>query len=327
MKRIILIILIASTFLHARKIVIKVATLAPEGTAWHDILIDLSQKWKKASNGEVQLRIYPGGILGDERDMVRKMRIGQIQAAALSTEGLSELAPEFSAFFLPLAYQNFEDVNNVLIEFLPSVSKSMEDQGIKLLYVSDLSWAYWFSTVPVKVPADLVDKKIFTWAGNYEYEKVYRQAGYTVVPLPGTELLSGLQTGLINTFSTVPLYALARQTFGIANHMLDMKWGVLLAGVVIDKKTWDRIPKKYHPKLIQILEEIKKKQVIVNRESEIEAIEAMKKYGLQVHSLNIKEKQEWMNEVERLGPIMRGNTLKNETFDKVMRILKISTNE
>ena len=327
MKRIILIILIASTFLHARKIVIKVATLAPEGTAWHDILIDLSQKWKKASNGEVQLRIYPGGILGDERDMVRKMRIGQIQAAALSTEGLSELAPEFSAFFLPLAYQNFEDVNNVLIEFLPSVSKSMEDQGIKLLYVSDLSWAYWFSTVPVKVPADLVDKKIFTWAGNYEYEKVYRQAGYTVVPLPGTELLSGLQTGLINTFSTVPLYALARQTFGIANHMLDMKWGVLLAGVVIDKKTWDRIPKKYHPKLIQILEEIKKKQVIVNRESEIEAIEAMKKYGLQVHSLNIKEKQEWMNEVERLGPIMRGNTLKNETFDRVMRILKITTNQ
>tara|TARA_Y100000590_G_scaffold256471_2_gene288001 strand:+ start:198 stop:1181 length:984 start_codon:yes stop_codon:yes gene_type:complete len=327
MKRIILIILIASTFLHARKIVIKVATLAPEGTAWHDILIDLSQKWKKASNGEVQLRIYPGGILGDERDMVRKMRIGQIQAAALSTEGLSELAPEFSAFFLPLAYQNFEDVNNVLIEFLPSLSKSMEDQGIKLLYVSDLSWAYWFSTVPVKVPADLVDKKIFTWAGNYEYEKVYRQAGYTVVPLPGTELLSGLQTGLINTFSTVPLYALARQTFGIANHMLDMKWGVLLAGVVIDKKTWDRIPKKYHPKLIQILEEIKKKQVIVNRESEIEAIEAMKKYGLQVHSLNIKEKQEWMNEVERLGPIMRGNTLKNETFDRVMRILKITTNQ
>ena len=110
----------------------------------------------------------------------------------------------------------------------------MENQGIKLLYVSDLSWAYWFSKEGVKVPSYLIDKKIFTWAGNFEYEKVYREAGYRVVPLAGTELLSGLQTGLINTFSTVPLYALAIQTFGIATHMLYMKWGVLLEGVVID---------------------------------------------------------------------------------------------
>ena len=73
MKRIILIILIATTILNARKVVVKVATLAPEGTAWHDILIDLGQKWKEATNGEVQVRIYPGGILGDERDMVRKI--------------------------------------------------------------------------------------------------------------------------------------------------------------------------------------------------------------------------------------------------------------
>ena len=324
MKKIVLIFLIVTTFLNARKVVVKVATLAPEGTAWHDILIDLGQKWKEATNGEVQVRIYPGGILGDERDMVRKIRIGQIQAAALSTEGLSEMAPEFSAFFLPLAYQNFEDVNNVLVDLLPDLTTEMENQGIKLLYVSDLSWAYWFSTEPVKVPSDLVDKKIFTWAGNFEYEKVYREAGYTVVPLAGTELLSGLQTGLINTFSTVPLYALARQTFGIATHMLDMKWGVLLAGVVIDNKTWNRIPNKYHAKLIQILDEIKEKQIIINRESEIQAIEAMKQYGLQVHTLSSKEKEQWMNEVERLGPIMRGNTMSEETFDRVMNILKAS---
>ena len=327
MKRIILILLLVSTCLHARKTVIKVATLAPEGTAWHDILIDLGQKWNQATNGEVQVRIYPGGILGDERDMVRKMRIGQIHAAALSTEGLSELAPEFSAFFLPLAYQDFDDVNNVLANLLPGLSKEMENDGVKLLYVSDLSWAYWFSTEPIRVPSDLKDKKIFTWAGNYEYEKVYRKAGYTVVPLAGTELLSGLQTGLINTFSTVPLYALARQTFGIATHMLDMKWGLLLAGVVIDVKTWNKIPKKYHAGLIQILDEIKERSVNVNRESELQAIEAMKQYGLQVHTLTPNEEQQWRKEVQRLGPIMRGNTISEETFDRVMNILQVSQEE
>ena len=103
-----------------------------------------------------------------------------------------------------------------------------------------------------------------------------------------------------------------------------MKLRVLLAGVVIDKKTWNRIPKKYHPKLIQILDEIKERQIIINRESEIQAIEAMKQYGLQVHTLSPKEKEEWMNEVKRLGPIMRGNTMSEETFDRVMNILQTS---
>ena len=97
------ILLLFVNLIFPRKTIVKIGTLAPEGTAWHDILLELGQKWKIASNGDVQLRIYPGGILGDERDMVRKMRIGQIQAVALSTEGLSELAPEFNAFFLPLA--------------------------------------------------------------------------------------------------------------------------------------------------------------------------------------------------------------------------------
>ena len=106
------ILLLFVNLIFPRKTIVKIGTLAPEGTAWHDILLELGQKWKIASNGDVQLRIYPGGVLGDERDMVRKMRIGQIQAVALSTEGLSELAPEFNSFFLPLAYQSFEDRSN-----------------------------------------------------------------------------------------------------------------------------------------------------------------------------------------------------------------------
>ena len=76
MKRIILILLFLSTVVFARKIVVKMGTLAPEGTDWHGMLIEMGQQWKSATKGKVQLRIYPGGVLGDERDMVRKMRIG-----------------------------------------------------------------------------------------------------------------------------------------------------------------------------------------------------------------------------------------------------------
>ena len=167
---------------------------------------------------------------------------------------------------------------------------------------------------------DLIDKKIFTWAGNYEYEKVYRDAGYTVVPLAGTELLSGLQTGLINTFSTVPLYALARQTFGIATHMLDMKWGILTAAIVIDQKIWDKIKSEYQEKMLIIADDIGQEYQLNNREDADSAVEVMKGYGLQVHKPSIEQVKEWESIVESMYPLIRGNVVNAEVFDRVIKM-------
>ena len=89
--------------LSAKKIVIKIATLAPEGTEWHGLLVELGQRWQQATKGEIRLRIYPSGVVGDERDMIRKMRIGQIQGAAISNEGMTEINPYFSSFYIFLS--------------------------------------------------------------------------------------------------------------------------------------------------------------------------------------------------------------------------------
>ena len=108
-----LLILILLQPIFAKKIIIKMATLAPEGTEWHGLLVDLGQRWQKETNGEVRLRIYPGGVVGDETDMVRKMRIGQIHGAAMSTEGMSEINPYFTSFYMPMLYQSYDEVDYV----------------------------------------------------------------------------------------------------------------------------------------------------------------------------------------------------------------------
>ena len=126
MKRIIIILLLFSSVIFARKIVVKMGTLAPEGTDWHGMLIEMGQQWKSATKGKVQLRIYPGGVLGDERDMVRKMRIGQIQAAGMTAEGLSEIVSDFSCYFVPLVYQDSEDVNKVTEALLPELEQKLD---------------------------------------------------------------------------------------------------------------------------------------------------------------------------------------------------------
>ncbi len=322
MKKIFLITMLIISPLFSRNVVVKMATLAPEGTDWHGMLIEMGQEWKDVTKGKVNLRIYPGGILGDERDMVRKMRIGQIHAAGMTAEGLSEIVPEFSGYFVPLVYQDSEDVANVTQALLPDFETKLEDKGFKLLYLGELTWVYWFSSTPIRTPDDLKKRKFFTWAGDFKWEQVYKNAGYNPVPLASTDILSSLQTGLINTIPMPPIYALAQQSFSIANNMLDLKWGVLMAGIVVDLKTWNRIPQKYHEKLIDITKSIQEKYKNTNINAEEQAIEAMKQYGLTIQSISEDEKSLWDEEVDRVSTYLRGNIIPESIYDTVIKLTK-----
>ena len=320
MKRFLILFLLASTLVFGRKIIVKMATLAPEGTEWHGILIEMGQKWKEATNGQVQLRIYPGGVVGYERDMVRKMRIGQIHAAGISTEGLTEIIPDFNAFYVPLAYQDTDDVFRVMNDMMPEFEKKLEQKGFKLLSIGDIGWAYWFTTTEVRIPEHLKDKKIFSWAGDFKWAEIYKKAGYRPVPLASTDILSGLQTGLIDAMTTMPLYALAQQSFGITNHMLDLKWGILLAGIIIDKSTWNRIPEKYHDSLLTSTQSIREKQLQTNRTAEQQAIDVMKQNGLTIHVPTEEEVRIWKTEIERMEPHIRGYVIPADIYDRVIKL-------
>ncbi|GIS04090.1 MAG: C4-dicarboxylate ABC transporter [Candidatus Neomarinimicrobiota bacterium] len=320
MNRFLLILALFLSIGLSRKTVVKLATLAPEGTEWHGMLIEMGQEWKKKSKKSVHLRVYPGGVIGDERDMVRKMRIGQIHAAAITTEGLSEIVPDFSAYYVPLAFQNSEDVMSVTEALLPSLEKQLDEQGFKLLHIGELGWAYWFTSKPIKTPDDLKSMKIFTWAGDFKWERLWEKAGYNPVPLASVDILSGLQTGLINSFSTIPLYALSQQSFGIAKHMLDLKWGVLMAGIVIDNRVWGRISKKYHDDLISVTKSIQNRQKKLNANAEKESIKAMQEYGLQVHSIDENGLGIWKDEVKKMEEELRGNIIPAEIYDKVIEL-------
>ena len=120
----------------------------------------------------------------------------------------------------------------------------------------------------------------------------------------------------------MPLYALAQQIFGIANHMLDLKWGVLMAGIVVDMKTWNRIPDKYHEDLISIANTIQEKHQNSTRNAELQAIEAMKEYGLSIHTINEQETALWQAEVVRIESYLRGNVIPESIYDTVIELTK-----
>ncbi len=307
--------------IQAKESIIKMATLAPEGTDWHGQLVELGQQWKKVTDGQVILRIYPGGVVGDERDMIRKIRIGQLHAAAVSTEGLSEINPAVRAFSIPLLFDDYNDVDWLRMKMSEALEMEIRANGFELLMWMDIGWVKWFTKTPIVLIDDLKAMRIFTWAGDYSVAKIWENAGFQVVPLASIDIMSGMQTGLIDAISTTPLYALSRQLFTAAPYMLDINWGVLSAGLVIDKRKWDQILPVHQEKMRQVALEIGRKHQQTTRFKDVEAIAAMEEYGLQVYTPTIDEREYWKNYVQPWYSLIRSSYVSENVFDQVIEYM------
>lgn len=174
----------------------------------------------------------------------------------------------------------------------------------------------------MRLPEDLKGMKIFNWAGDFQTLQLWKRGGFRAVQLSSIDILSGLQTGLINAIGTNPIVALASQWFGLANHMLDMRWGLLTGGIIIDNRTWNKIDPKYHEKMLEIVAEIDKEQRKTGRYKDVESIEVMKEYGLKVHEISDVDLRYWKEYVEKWYPDIRGSYVPADIFDKVVALKK-----
>jgi TRAP-type transport system periplasmic protein len=305
----------------AEPVVIKMATVAPEGSAWHQILKIMGEKWRQAPGGGVTLRIYPGGVLGDEPDMVRKMRVGQIQAAALTAVGLSDIDKSVAALQIPMMFRSYDELDAVRDRLRPTLEKRLEAKGFVVLNWGDAGWVMFFAKEPFSGPDDLKRMKLFTWAGDNNTVELWKATGFRPVPLASTDILPGLQTGLIDAFDTTPLLALASQWFGLAPHMLDMKWAPLVGATVITRKSFLMIPAAARPALLQAAAEAGSRMKDEIRAADQKAIEAMKKRGLIVHPAGPGVEDAWRRAAESAYPKIRGTVVPADMFDEVRRLV------
>ena len=212
------------TVVSNKPIVIKLATLAPEGTEYYNLLLEMGQRWQEETDGQVMLRIYPNGVVGRESDTIRKMRIGQIQASAMSSIGLADLTDKIQAFTIPMIYRDYDDVEKVKNVMFDDISDGLSESGFKLLFLVDIGWVYWFSVNEIVVPEDLRNAKIYTTAGDYVTVELFKRFGFNAIPVSETDILTGLQTGMINSMQTVPILSLSSGWFALMPNMLDLKW-------------------------------------------------------------------------------------------------------
>ncbi|MBI1951232.1 MAG: TRAP transporter substrate-binding protein DctP [Acidobacteria bacterium] len=304
----------------APAVVIKMGTSAPEGSSWHQIFKEMGEKWKQAPGGGVTLRIYPGGVLGDEPDLVRKMRVGQIQAAALTSVGLSDIDESVAALSVPMLYRSYAELDHVRERLRPVLERSLEKKDFLVLNWGDAGWVMFFSKEPFRTPDDLRRMKLFVWAGDNDAVELWKASGFHPIPLAATDILPGLQSGLINAFDTTPLLALASQWFGLAPHLLDLKWAPLVGATVLTRKAWEKVPAQARPLLLRAAAEAGERLKGEIRAANEQAIEAMKKRGLRIVPVTPEIEAAWRRAAEGAYPKIRGPIVPPKLFDEALRL-------
>jgi TRAP-type C4-dicarboxylate transport system substrate-binding protein len=302
---------------------IRLATLLPSGTSYHHSLQEMGAKWKQATNGGVALTIYADGTMGSEDEIVRRMRVGQLQAAVLTVAGLSDIDASVGALQkMPLVYRSLEEAAYVRAKLAPDLNRRLAEKGFVVLFWTDGGWVRFFSKEPAMVPQDFKKMKIFVTAGDVTQSELYKSAGFSPVLLEWSDVLTSLQTGMVDALPTVPLHALTNQFYLSTHHMLEVNWIPLVGALIMTKKSWDALPPDQREAMLKAAADCGQEFQAHNRQENQEALEAMQKRGLQVHPVSKEQEQEWQRFSESLYPEIRGKIVPADTFDEVMQLLR-----
>ena len=316
MKKLVLAALLAalSPAARAEPVTIKLGTLAPQGSSWHDTLKELAQRWEQVSGGQVKVRIYAGGAQGSEGDMVRKMAIGQLQAAAISNVGMHDVIPEPQALSVPFLFEDGAQVECAFQKVRPQLDEALAKRGLVALQWSRVGSIYLFCDQPRRTPAEASQAKVWAWEGDPKSVEAYRAAGLKPVVLSATDIVPSLQTGMIDCVPNVPLYVLTARFFEKASYMMDAPWSHMMGATIVRKDTWEKIAPDLRPKLLAVAAELGKKVDEEVRRLNADAIAAMQKQGLKVVPT---DPAPWRTAMEKTWPIVRGGVIPAAFFDQV----------
>jgi TRAP-type C4-dicarboxylate transport system substrate-binding protein len=290
---------------------IKLATLAPEGSSWMKTFKTLNTEVMKKTENRVQFRIYAGGVMGDEKDMLRRMKIGQIQGAALTTGSLSSLFKEVDILQVPFLFQKYEEADAILKKMDVFFRKGFDENGYILLSWSEGGFIYLMSTVPIASVADLKKAKVWIWEESPMPKAIFDEAGVKAIPLSAPDVLVGLQTGLVDVVYAPPTVAISLQWFTKTKYFTDVPLSYLTGGIVVKKEIFKGLSPSDQNVIMEMFQNQFEQLKTVTRNENQEAIKVMTKQGVKV----IVPSKDQVDELKRLSAKAMGK-ITGQTFSK-----------
>ncbi|MCA9528257.1 MAG: TRAP transporter substrate-binding protein DctP [Myxococcales bacterium] len=298
---------------------LKLATVAPKGSIFHTVMMELGEAWKSASGGEVELKLYPGGVAGDDKDVIRKVRLGTMSGGLLTVAGIASVDTAIHSLLLPMFYDSDAELEYVMGQLQPDLDRIYEEKGFVVLSYISGGWVRFFTVEQGCTPEALSAMKLFVFADS-PVEKLWKDAGFNPVPLPITEISTALQTGLVTALPTTPQAALLMQWQKHVPHMCDSIWAPMVGGIIVGKEAWEKIDASQRPALKAAAVAAGQKLREEAKKSEASAIAAMKERGLTVVPMDDALKAAWKKRTEEAWPKIRGTFTPEALFDKAVAL-------
>jgi TRAP-type transport system periplasmic protein len=296
---------------------VKFAFLAPEGSAWHNVLKEFDNSIRTKSGGRIKLKIYAGGVAGDEEDVIRKLRIGQMHAAGFTGLGLGKIVPSVRVKELPFLLENYDQVDKVNAALTPKFEQMFDQKGFVYLGNAEAGFVYIMSNKPIRNLADAKGQKFWMWAGDPLAEALFDQFGLAKTPLALPDVLTSLQTGLINAVYAPPLGAVALQWFTRTKYMTNVKFTNSTGGMVVTKQYFTSLPADLQNILKTEAAKSNAKLIKITRIDNQKSIEAMKRAGIQLVEVNPAEKEKFVTQARQVWQNLVGKLYSQDLLNQV----------
>ena len=300
----------------------KIATLAPAGTAWMKEMKQGARLIEERTEGRVKLKFYPGGIMGSEQSVHRKIKVGQLHGGAFSSGGLAQLYPDIQSLNLPMLFNSFDEVDYVRSRIDAVLKQNMEKNGFVLLGIAGGGFTRILSKAPMKDLESIRASKLWAPEGDILVREAYNSMGLKPVTLPIADVYTGLQTGLLETVTITPSMAIAFQWHSSIAYVTDTPLIYLVGLVAIQKKAFNRISVEDQKIVREVIDGAAIKMDKLARSGNVKAAEALKLQGIEFIKPEAEEIARWRVMADQsIEKLIAGGAITRPMVNKVRTLL------
>jgi TRAP-type C4-dicarboxylate transport system substrate-binding protein len=304
-------------------VTLKIATVSPDGATWMVKMREGAKQIKKRTDGRVRFKFYPGGVMGNDASVLRKIRIGQLHGGAITGGSLSKIAPDTQLYQLPFLFNSQDEVDFVRATIDAQLIKKLDSKGFVTFGFAGAGFAYFMSNNPISSVADLQKQRVWLPIGDKVNHLVFDEANISPIPLPISDVMTSLQTGLIDTVAASPVVAISLQWHTKIKYVMQTPASYIYALLAVNKKAFNRIKPADQVIVREVMTKIFMEIDTQNRLSDKQAVEAMQQQGIQFVDIAENDVKEWKRIAAKARrQMINKGAYTNELVEKINNGLK-----
>jgi len=302
-------------------VVFKIATLSPDGSIWMKVLREGAKEVAQRTSDRVTFKFYPGEVMGDDKAVLRKIRVGQLHGAVLTAGGLNQIYTDLQLYTLPMLFRDLEEVDAVRAPMDPVLMKGLRGAGYVGFGIAEVGFAYSMSKTPVATYEDVKAQKVWIPDGDQGAEQTVASFDITPIPLSIADVLSGLQTGLINSVAVPPVGAIALQWHTQLKHVYDLPLMYVYGLLAINDKQFEKVDAADQEVVLEVMGEVVRRVNDQNRVDHERAVEVLKDQGLVWAVPDPTEAARWQRMADTASrELVEGGIVSEDLYEQLLQI-------